>query len=88
MDAELRFHIEAYADDLVRGGVSRKEAMRRARQREGREAPGVRVFGLFVDSAMTEEGRDFHGVPGYSQLRNAGANRKVRRREPLLFLSA
>src|SRR5258708_31933089 len=31
MDAELRFHLEAYAEDLVSGGVSRQEAMRRAR---------------------------------------------------------
>ena len=31
MDAELRFHIEAYTDDLVRGGLPRREAMRRAR---------------------------------------------------------
>src|SRR6266404_7392097 len=31
MDAELRFHMEAYAEDLVRGGVHREEAMRRAR---------------------------------------------------------
>lgn len=31
MDAELRFHIEAFAEDLVRSGVSREEAMRRAR---------------------------------------------------------
>ncbi|MGB7846380.1 MAG: ABC transporter permease [Candidatus Acidiferrum sp.] len=31
MDAELRFHIEAYAEDLVRGGVPRDEAFRRAR---------------------------------------------------------
>jgi hypothetical protein len=30
MDAELRFHIETRAEDLVRGGVSREEAMRRA----------------------------------------------------------
>lgn len=28
MDAELRFHIETYAEDLIRGGVSRSEAMR------------------------------------------------------------
>lgn len=26
MDAELRFHIEAFTDDLVRGGVPREEA--------------------------------------------------------------
>lgn len=31
MDAELRFHIEAFAEDLVRGGVPREEALRRAR---------------------------------------------------------
>ena len=30
MDAELRFHMEACAEDLVRGGVAREEAMRRA----------------------------------------------------------
>lgn len=30
MDSELRFHMEAYAEDLIRGGVPRKEAMRRA----------------------------------------------------------
>ncbi len=31
MDAELRFHIEAHTEDLVRGGVPRPEALRRAR---------------------------------------------------------
>ena len=31
MDDELRFHIESYIDDLVRRGVSRQEAARRAR---------------------------------------------------------
>ena len=31
MDAELRFHIEAFAEDLVRSGVAREEALRRAR---------------------------------------------------------
>ncbi|MGA8029665.1 MAG: ABC transporter permease [Bryobacteraceae bacterium] len=31
MDAELRFHIAAYADDLLRSGIPRAEAMRRAR---------------------------------------------------------
>jgi putative ABC transport system permease protein len=31
MDAEFRFHIEAYAEDLVRTGIPRDEAMRRAR---------------------------------------------------------
>ena len=31
MDAEMRFHVEAYAEDLVRGGMGRAEALRRAR---------------------------------------------------------
>jgi macrolide transport system ATP-binding/permease protein len=31
MDAELRFHLESYAEDLIRSGVPRQEALRRAR---------------------------------------------------------
>src|SRR5260370_20301875 len=31
MDAELQFHIAAFAEDLVRSGVPRDEALRRAR---------------------------------------------------------
>jgi putative ABC transport system permease protein len=50
MDAELRFHVETFAEDLVRNGVPRKEALRRARiefgsveriKEESREARGV-----------------------------------------------
>ena len=50
MDAELRFHMETYAADLVRSGVAPEEAMRRARiefggidraKEECREARGV-----------------------------------------------
>src|SRR6266478_3635857 len=57
MDAELRFHIEAYAQDLVSGGVPRQEAMRRARlefggiervKEEGREARGVNLVESLV----------------------------------------
>src|SRR6266849_3765415 len=53
MDAELHFHMEAYAEDLVRGGVPRHEAMRRARlefggiervKEEGREARGTQLL--------------------------------------------
>ncbi len=52
MDAELRFHIEAHAADLTRGGIPREEALRRARlefgaiersKEECREALGVRL---------------------------------------------
>ncbi len=61
MDAELRFHIEAFAGDLVGRGVSREEAMRRARiefgglervKEESREARGVNV--------LDEMKQDFH----------------------------
>jgi len=31
MDAELRFHMEAYAEDLIHSGVPSEEALRRAR---------------------------------------------------------
>jgi predicted permease len=50
MDAELRFHIEAFAEDLTRSGVPRAEALRRARiefggieraKEECRDARGV-----------------------------------------------
>ena len=53
MDVELRFHIEAFAEDLVRGGVPREEATRRARiefggiervKEEGREARGAKIM--------------------------------------------
>ncbi len=53
MDAELRFHVEAFAEDLIGRGVPRAEAFRRARiefggiervKEEGREARGARLF--------------------------------------------
>src|SRR5215467_12774506 len=59
MDAELRFHIEAFAEDLVRRGVVREEAVRRARiefggveraKEECREARGI----SFIDSLFQD----------------------------------
>src|SRR6266481_2346770 len=53
MDAELCFHIEAFAEDLARRGVPREEAMRRARiefggveraKEECRNSRGVNVL--------------------------------------------
>ena len=53
MDAELRFHLETFAEDLMRSGVPREEAMRRARiefggiervKEEGREARGAKIM--------------------------------------------
>src|SRR5690349_5857682 len=57
MDAELRFHIEAFAEDLVRSGAPREEALRRARvefggveraKEECREARGVNFVESFI----------------------------------------
>src|SRR6266568_4729403 len=59
MDAELRFHIEAFAEDLVRRGVTREEALRRARiefggveraKEECREARGTN----FIESLIQD----------------------------------
>lgn len=53
MADELRFHLDAYADDLMRAGVSREEAARRARvefggvervREECRQSRGLRFF--------------------------------------------
>jgi putative ABC transport system permease protein len=53
MSDELRFHVEAYAEDLIRSGVPRREAERRARlelgstealKEELRAARGQRLF--------------------------------------------
>jgi hypothetical protein len=57
MDAELRFHIDACAEDLILSGVAREEAMRRAQvefggiervKEEGREARGANVIESLV----------------------------------------
>jgi len=53
MDTELKFHIESFADDLVRRGATREEALRRARlefggievhKEECRESLGFRLW--------------------------------------------
>jgi putative ABC transport system permease protein len=53
MDAEMKFHLEAYAEELMRNGVGREEAMRRARvefggiasaKEECREARGAKII--------------------------------------------
>jgi predicted permease len=57
MDVELRFHLEAYAEDLVRNGVPRAEALRRARlefggvdktKEECREARGAHLLEALI----------------------------------------
>ncbi|HTM87522.1 MAG TPA: ABC transporter permease [Terriglobales bacterium] len=60
MDAELRFHIESYAEDLIRGGVPREEALRRARVEFGgleqtkeqcRDARGITLVNSLLQDA-------------------------------------
>ncbi|HKU19931.1 MAG TPA: ABC transporter permease [Terriglobales bacterium] len=60
MDAELRFHIESYAEDLTRGGVPREEALRRARVEFGgleqtkeqcRDARGITLVNSLLQDA-------------------------------------
>jgi hypothetical protein len=59
MEAELRFHVETYAEDLMRSGVPPEEALRRARlgfggaervKEECREARGV----VFLESLLQD----------------------------------
>ena len=59
MNTELRSHIEAYADDLMRTGIPREEALRRARlefggiERVKEECRESRGIGL-IESAMQD----------------------------------
>jgi predicted permease len=76
MDAELRFHIEQYTEDLMRGGVAREEAMRRARiefggveraKEECREARGVSLLdGVAQD--FTFAARTLSKSPGFTSI--------------------
>jgi predicted permease len=76
MDAELRFHMEAFAEELVRSDVPRQEALRRARlefggiervKEESREARGVK----FLDELMQDlryGGRMLRQNPGFTAV--------------------
>jgi putative ABC transport system permease protein len=76
MDEELRFHIETFAEDLIRSGVPRQEALRRARvefgavervKEEGREARGVSFIDeLFHD--LRHGRRVLRKSPGFAAV--------------------
>ena len=74
MTEELRFHIEQYTDDLVRSGVSREEAVRRARIEFGslnsvkgdcREARRLHLFDELVRE-LTYAARLLRKTPGFT----------------------
>ena len=76
MDAELRFHIESYAEDIVRSGVARQEAMRRARlefggidrtKEECREARGVNFLNSLLQD-LRHSFRMLHKNPGFTLI--------------------
>jgi predicted permease len=74
MDAELQFHVDARADDLARSGLSREEALRRARREFGgitqtkeacRDAVGANLAGDFLQD-LRHGARVLWKEPGFT----------------------